>query len=73
MVLRMKNFNILGLHWKIRFLGGGGGGGGKGGGGGGGLGGGGGGGGGVQYPNAHYKWGKLGVFRPKVNIFNLFF
>ena len=24
MVLRMKNFNILGLHWKIRFLGGGG-------------------------------------------------
>ena len=24
MVLRMKNFNILGVHWKIRLLGGGG-------------------------------------------------
>ena len=24
MGLRMKNFNILGVHWKIRFLGGGG-------------------------------------------------
>ena len=23
MVLRMKNFNIFGIHWKIRFLGGG--------------------------------------------------
>ena len=25
MVLRMKNFNILGVHWKIQLLGGGGG------------------------------------------------
>ena len=24
MVLRMKNFNILGIHWKIWLLGGGG-------------------------------------------------
>ena len=24
MGLRMKNFNIIGFHWKIRFLGGGG-------------------------------------------------
>ena len=23
MLLRMKNFNILGIHWKIRLLGGG--------------------------------------------------
>ena len=31
MVLRMKNFIIVGVHWKIRFLvGGGGGGGGEG-------------------------------------------
>ena len=29
MVLRMKNFNILGVHWKIQLLGGGGGGSGK--------------------------------------------
>ena len=26
MELRMKNFNVFGVHWKIRFLGGGGGG-----------------------------------------------
>ena len=25
MELRMKNFNVFGVHWKIRFLGGGGG------------------------------------------------
>ena len=33
MGLRMKNFNIIGFHWKIQFLGGGGEGGGGGGGG----------------------------------------